>query len=69
MFLKEGKGSGYVTAWWSKGLFKTYFYLSHDAFLPKVKQFGYKIGIKFNSSPLVTDKNNYAIKIVTLSMI
>ena len=32
------------------------------AFLPNTKFFGYKIGIQFNSSPLVVEQNNYATK-------
>ena len=35
----------------------------HNAFLPNVKQFGYTIGIQFNKTPLVIDKNNYTSKL------
>ena len=53
---KEDKGSEYVIAWKSKGLFKTEFYLLHNAFLPKVKCFEHKTGIQFNNTPLVIDR-------------
>ena len=69
--LKEDKGSEYVIAWKSKGLFKTELYPLHYASLPNLKHLGYKIGTQLNTTPLVRDKNKYVTKFVklTLSMI
>ena len=36
----------------------------HGGLMPNVKQFAYKIGIQFNSTPLVIVENNFATKIV-----
>ena len=33
--------------------------------MPNIKRFGYKIGIKFNNTPLVMDKNNFTTKMVS----
>ena len=35
------------------------------AFLPNIKYFGCKIGIKFNNTPLVVEQNNYKTKTVS----
>ena len=41
----------------------------HGAFLPNVKYFRNMIGIQFNNTPLVIEKNNYATKIVNVYII
>ena len=61
--LKKDKGTKYVIGWKSKGLFQSKLFPLH-AFLPKIKYFGYKIGIQFNNSPLVVQENNYATKTI-----
>ena len=35
------------------------------AFLPNIKYFGCKVGIKFNNTPLVVEQNNYKTKTVS----
>ena len=62
LVLKEGEGSEYVIAWKSKGLFETELYSLHNDFLHNIIQFRYKIRMKFNTTPLFIDKNNYVTK-------
>ena len=38
----------------------------HGAFLPNVRYFGNKIGVQFNSTPLVIEQNNYTTKIANV---
>ena len=63
LVFKKDKVIEYVIAWKSKGLFKTELYPLHNVFLPNVKRFGYTIGIQFNKTALVIDKNNYMSKL------
>ena len=44
--LKKDKGTDYVTAWKSKGLSESNLLPLHGAFLPNIKYFGYKIGMR-----------------------
>ena len=41
----------------------------HTAFLPSIKTFGYRIGIKFDKDPLALEQNNCLIKIVNVYII
>ena len=53
-----------LISWKSKGLYESKLVQSHGAFLPYIKQFGYKIGIRFNYTSLVAEKYNYTTKII-----
>ena len=64
MVLKEDKGSEHIIAWKLRGLYKTEIYSLHNAFLPNVKEFGYKVGKQFNKTLSVIAKNNYVTKVV-----
>ena len=55
-----------MVGWKSKGLLKSKLPPLHGASLPNIKYFGYKIGLKFNKTPLVAEQNNYANKIVNV---
>ena len=59
--LKIDKGTDYVIGWKSKGLFESKLLSLHGAFLPKIKYFGYKIGMQVKKTPCRTkqlcDKN------------
>ena len=57
--LKKDKNTEYIIGWKSKGIFKSKLFVLHGAFLLNMKYFRKKIGIKFNSTPLVIKRNNY----------
>ena len=63
LFIKD-KCSEYTITWKLKRLFKTDLYPLDDVFLPNLKQFGYKIGMRFSNTNLVIDKNNHPTKIL-----
>ena len=54
--LKEHKGTEYIIAWKSKKLFKFRLDQLYNAFMPYIKRFGYRIGIRFNNSTLVAEE-------------
>ena len=54
----------YVTSQTSKRVYNSSIDALNNDFLPKIKYFGYKVGIQFNNTPLVVEKNNYKQKIV-----
>ena len=57
--LKKDKNTEYIIGWKLKGIFKSKLFVLHGAFLLNMKYFRKKIGIKFNSTPLVIKRNNY----------
>ena len=64
MNLKIDRDTEYVTSLKSKGVFEWKSLPLHGAFIPNVKQFGTKIGIQFNNTPLVIDQTNLTNKIL-----
>ena len=67
--LKIDKGTKYGIGWKSKRLFNSKLVALHGAFLSNIKYFGKKIGMQFNNTPLVEEQNNYASKIVNISIV
>ena len=57
--LKIDKDTEYVISWKSKGMYNSKLIALHGTFLPNVKYFRNKIGIQFNSTPLVIEQKNY----------
>ena len=51
--LKNDKRTEYIISWKSKGIYNSKLIGLHGTFLPNVKYFRNKIGIQFNSTPLV----------------
>ena len=62
--LKENKGLKYAISWKSNKLCTFKFILLNGILLPTIRQFGYKIGLPFNSSALVVEQNNYTTKVI-----
>ena len=67
--LKNDKPTEYIISWKSKRLYKSKLIALHGAFLPNIKYFKNKIGIQFNSTPLVIERNNYVTKIVNVYIV
>ena len=67
--MKIDKGTEYIIGWKSKGVYNSKLIALHGAFSPNVKYFGNKIEIRFSSTPLVIEENNYATKIVNVYMV
>ena len=62
--LKEDKGTEYIIAWKSKGLFKSILKALFNPLSPGIKQFEYKLGIQFLNDSLVAGNNNYLTKML-----
>ena len=67
--LKNDKPTEYIISWKLKRLYKSKLIALHGAFLPNIKYFKNKIGIQFNSAPLVIERNNYVTKIVNVYIV
>ena len=67
--LKVEKGTDYVIGWKSKEVYNSKLVTSHGAFLPNIKYFTRKIGIKFNNTPLLIEQNNYTTKTVNVYIV
>ena len=61
--LKKDKCTEYIIGWNSKGLYNSKLMALHGAILPNIKYFRKKIGIQFNSTPLVIEQNIYTTKL------
>ena len=61
---QKDKSVDYVNSWKSEGLYSFTLSLQYNHFLHIIKFFGCKIGIKFDSDPLLVEQNSYANKIV-----
>ena len=53
--LKKDKDTEYVISWKSKGVYNSKLTALHGTFLPNIKYFGSKIGIRFINTPLVVE--------------
>lgn len=62
--LKQDKGTEYITAWKSKGLFKSRLHPWHNTFLSNIKRLGHKIGIQFNNTALIVEQTFRPNKVV-----
>ena len=59
----------YIISGNSRGVYNSKRIALHGAFLSNIKYFTNKIGIQFNSSPLVIEQNNYTTKIVNVYIV
>ena len=67
--LKNDKGTEHIILWKSKVVYNSKLIPLHGAFLFVVIYFSNKIGMQFNSSPLVVEQNSYASKIVNVYLV
>ena len=66
--LKKDKGTDYFLIWELKGAYTSKLRTLHTTFLHIIKLSGYKLRIKFDKGFLVVEQNNYATKILMLTL-
>ena len=67
--LKIDKVTEYVIGWKRKRVYISKLKPLNDAFLTSIKNFGSKIGKRFNNTPLVVEQNNCTTKTVNVSIV
>ena len=67
---KKEKSTDYVLSWKSKEVYTSKIKALYTAFLDSIKDFGYRIGIKFDKDPLAIEQKNIQrnLQMLTLSM-
>ena len=63
------KGTDYVFSWKSKGVYNYEINSLYIACLHSMKLFGYRMGIKFDKSPIAVEQNNYLSKVVNVHIV
>ena len=66
---EEEKSAEYVIAWKPKKFLKSILEPLYNPFASTIKHFGYKIGIQFNNSGLVIERNNYLAKTINVYIV